>query len=433
MTTPQDLALAQASLVHEASLALPGEFTQCTYDLGYIKQSVYLCLTCEDGRGVCASCSIGCHADHEQIELFPKRHFRCDCPTSGIAHPCTLRSQQPSPPKLPLNTENKYSQNFFRGGRFCRCAQTYDAKRERETMVQCLSCEDWFHESCLNLRERPEESESAPPVAPVAQNETTDGDDAESVISSTSLPPALLPGDSYETLICGECVGKIATLKRYAGTRGFRMVVPGEQEGEFKVLGEDWEEEEVDVVGEGDQVKGAGTKRRASGTRVEDEQANKRPRAEEPTTSSDTNPPASTLTLPITSPNRCTAPPINSFAQTILADPTAHGDVFLSVGWRERWCRCETCYPSLQKHPFLLEEEETYEPPQDPDAGLSLEELGMRALATLPHEQALDSIRAYNAMRDDLMLYLRPFADSGREVSEEDITAFFQRRRQGRV
>ncbi|CAE6443733.1 unnamed protein product [Rhizoctonia solani] len=483
MTTPQDLARAQASLVHEASLALPGEFTRCTYDLGYLKQSVYLCLSCQDGRGVCASCSIGCHADHEQIELFPKRHFRCDCPTSGMAHPCSLRpapqpqtplsAPQTGPHKLPINTENTYSQNYFRGGRFCRCAQTYDAKRERETMVQCLVCEDWFHESCLDLRERvpprdldesvnppaqnvpaptvesvqgaqpgeaaqtTQPSDSAPPASSLAQNETTDADDASSTYSSTSLPPALIPGDTYETLVCGTCVRNIATLKRYAGTKGVRMVVPRE-EGGFKVLGEDWEDE-VDVVGETDEGKGAGTKRRASGTGVEEEQANKRPRAEEPNpasndTTTTADPSTSTSTSTLTrSPNRCTAPPINTSAQTILSDPAACGDVFLSVGWRERWCRCETCYPSLLKHPYLLEEEETYEPPQDPDAGLSLEELGMRALATLPHERALDSIRAYNSMRDDLMLYLRPFADSGREVREEDITAFFQRRRQGRV
>ncbi|KAL5633749.1 hypothetical protein ACGC1H_005822 [Rhizoctonia solani] len=369
-----------------------------------------------------------------RIELFPKRHFRCDCPTTGMAHPCALR------PSVPANTENTYSQNYFRGGRFCRCAQTYDAKRERETMVQCLSCEDWFHESCLNLRERvpprdpdaqqaAQTSESDPPADSVAQNEA-DADDASSVYSSTSIPPALLPGDTYDTLICGNCVRKIPTLKRYAGTKGVRMVVPSQETEGFKVLGEDWEEP-VDVVGEGgnegqgeDEGQGTGTKRRASRT-GEDEQASKRPRADE---STPTNPPASTST---TIPNRCTAPPINSLAQTILADPTAYGDVFLSAGWRERWCRCETCYPFILKHPFLLEEEETYEPPQDPDAGLSLEELGMRALATLPHERALDSIRAYNAMRDDLMLYLRPFADSGREVREEDITAFFQRRRQG--
>ncbi|CAE6416355.1 unnamed protein product [Rhizoctonia solani] len=288
-------------------------------------------------------------------------------------------------------------------------------------VVRLAVMQDWFHESCLNLRERvpPRDPDAPPPTTesdPAA--DSVEADDASSVSSSTSLPPALLPGDTYETLVCGTCVRKIPTLKRYAGTKGVRMVVPS-QDG-FKIIGEDWEEQ-VNVDGEEEEGKGAGTKRRASGT-GEDEQASKRPRADESI-------PASTSSTTI--PNRCTAPPINAQAQTILADPTAYGDVFLSEGWRERWCRCETCYPSILKHPFLLEEEEIYEPPQDPDAGLSLEELGMRALATLPHERALDSIRAYNAMRDDLMLYLRPFADSGREVREEDITAFFQRRRQG--
>ncbi|CAE6378074.1 unnamed protein product [Rhizoctonia solani] len=274
-----------------------------------------------------------------------------------------------------------------------------------------------------------EQAQNAPPAAPLLAQDRNE-QDAESVCSSTSLPPALLPGDSYETLICGSCVRKIPTVKRYAGTKGFRMVVPAEEGSEgFTVLGEDWEEdEEVDVVGE--QGQETGTKRRASDAGM-DEQANKRPRAED-TNHADARPSTSTPDDAIL-PTRCTAPPINSLAQTLLADPSIYGDVFLSVGWRERWCRCETCYPSLLKRPFLLEEEETYEPPQDPDAGLSLEELGMRALATLPHERALDSIRAYNAMRDDLMLYLRPFAASGREVREEDITAFFQRRRQGRV
>ena len=32
-------------------------------------QPVYLCQTCPEAKGVCASCSIACHADHEQIEL----------------------------------------------------------------------------------------------------------------------------------------------------------------------------------------------------------------------------------------------------------------------------------------------------------------------------------------------------------------------------
>jgi hypothetical protein len=47
----------------------------------------------------------------------------------------------------------------------------------------------------------------------------------------------------------------------------------------------------------------------------------------------------------------------------------------------------------------LEEEEETHEPPEDPDAGLSLEELGMRALEKLPKEQAINGIMAFQRMR----------------------------------
>jgi hypothetical protein len=79
---------------------------------------------------------------------------------------------------------------------------------------------------------------------------------------------------------------------------------------------------------------------------------------------------------------------------------------------------CELqCLPSLDGHPYLVEEEETYEPPEDPDSGahfdvmrqchvitcclkgLSLEELGMRALERLPRDRAIDGIRAFNDMR----------------------------------
>jgi hypothetical protein len=65
---------------------------------------------------------------------FPKRNFRCDCPTSAIAHDCTLHTQKESE-----NASNQYGQNFQ--AKFCRCGRPYDAKTERETMIQCLSCE----------------------------------------------------------------------------------------------------------------------------------------------------------------------------------------------------------------------------------------------------------------------------------------------------
>jgi hypothetical protein len=88
------------------------------------------------------------------------------------------------------------------------------------------------------------------------------------------------------------------------------------------------------------------------------------------------------------------------------------------------------CLPSLEANRYLLEEEEVYEPPEDPDSGiyrdpshlssdsdfaalvlfwsingtdcrlgLSLEELGMRALERLPRDRAIDGIHAFNGMR----------------------------------
>ena len=139
---------SQTSLLQEASLALPHQFSQCTYSLGPIRQAVYLCLTCTppassssstaestaSPRGICSACSIACHTDHEQLELFPKRAFRCDCPTRALPHACALHRTPEEP-----NARNAYGQNFR--GLFCRCGRVYDALVERETMIQCLACE----------------------------------------------------------------------------------------------------------------------------------------------------------------------------------------------------------------------------------------------------------------------------------------------------
>lgn len=131
---------SQASLLQEASLALPHQFTHCTYPKGYLRQSVYLCLTCALPLGICSSCSIACHTDHEQLELFPKRHFRCDCPTGALPCKCTLHEGGGDEGVgREGNEENVYGPNFR--GVFCRCGRKYEALREKETMVQCLACE----------------------------------------------------------------------------------------------------------------------------------------------------------------------------------------------------------------------------------------------------------------------------------------------------
>jgi E3 ubiquitin-protein ligase UBR7 len=120
-------------------------------------------------KGVCYSCSLSCHAgtreaacihtrsnsstervpDHSPldcrlVELFQRRNFTCDCPTSYSdaspstrpAHRCTLR-QGPQP--LEPNSGNRYGPNFR--GEFCRCGRPYNPETENESMICCLACE----------------------------------------------------------------------------------------------------------------------------------------------------------------------------------------------------------------------------------------------------------------------------------------------------
>ncbi|TCD69313.1 hypothetical protein EIP91_008069 [Steccherinum ochraceum] len=411
-STISDILASQSSLVEEAAEALPFQFTQCTHSLGPIRQAVYLCTTCAVPRGICAACSVACHTDHEQLELFPKRNFRCDCPTSSITHQCTLHTNPEEE-----NTENMYGQNFK--GLFCRCSRTYDAQTEPETMIQCLACEDWFHESCLNLRERPPAREPSP--EPISDQSDADNDDAASDASSSGLPPPLIPGTSYDAFVCSSCVQRISVLHKFAGTPGVLMVVRDTPSSPWKVIGADelsGDKENVDVAVNGDSGAVAGQKRPRSQSEGDGVQA-KRPREEAETSEVKTQ-------------QICLAPSPNTMVKEILSSlgssqqsPLGAGDVFLTEGFRERWCRCSECLPILEAHQYLLETEETYEPPEDPDSGLSLEELGMRALQRLPRDRAIDGIMAFNQMRDELMNHLRPFAQEGKEVTEADIRGFF--------
>ncbi|KAH7922543.1 hypothetical protein BV22DRAFT_1094441 [Leucogyrophana mollusca] len=426
-----EILASQDQLVQEAALALPHEFSRCTYPLGALRQAVYLCLTCAAPRGICSSCSIACHTDHEQIELFPKRNFRCDCPTSAVPHACTLHKELEDE-----NSSNSYGQNFR--SIFCRCGRPYDAKTERETMIQCLACEDWFHESCLNLRERPPSRETSPEIPNIDARDNSSGahrhaqdtvDDAHSDASSSGLPPPLIYADDYESLVCASCVGSIDILRQYAGTKGTIMVVRDRAEAPWRVLDGDSPvtSDTKSALDVDDSSAAAGFKRsRSSSTSHTDAPDAKKPRA------------SPSLSSP------CLAPPLVAVAQAVLsarklraaesnvAGSLGEGDVFLTEGWRQRWCRCNRCLLSLTKYPYLLEEEETYEPPEDPDSGLSLEELGLRALQHLPRERAIDGIRAFNDMRDDLMAYLRPFAQEGKVVGESDVTAFFEALKEGK-
>jgi E3 ubiquitin-protein ligase UBR7 len=84
----------------------------------------------------------------------------------------------------------------------------------------------------------------------------------------------------------------------------------------------------------------------------------------------------------------------------------------------------------------VLEAEETYAPPSDPQASVrdddaasvtsSTYDLGMAALRAMPREKMINSLHAYSKFRDALWEHLKPFAGTGKMVREEDVRAFFQ-------
>ncbi|CAI7894936.1 unnamed protein product [Closterium sp. NIES-53] len=103
--------------------------------------------------GICTSCSLKCHDGHELVELYTKRRFRCDCGTSKF-HGSVVPSCQLKPDKDPSNEHNEYNQNY--AGVYCNCRRPYpdpedEAGGGETDMIQCVVCEDWFHEHHLGL------------------------------------------------------------------------------------------------------------------------------------------------------------------------------------------------------------------------------------------------------------------------------------------
>lgn len=484
--TAAQLIERQAELEKAALQAVPFSFTRggCTYEKGYIRQPVYACKTC-GGGGVCAGCSVGCHADHELVELFAKRNFRCDCGTLSLCRgktekenslaPCSLREKELN--FAPQNDQNVYNQNF--DGHFCRCerGKSYDPEKEEETMFQCLSCEDWIHESCTSLR----------PDGFSCSNET------ESKSASRSLSDGpLLDHDAFDLFICHECVQKPSNsiLRPYLGAKGWiiclpevpNQILPKEVDGIAAISviakGEGWtsswwvyglpngttlaQEKEVPkamgqkvtsglAFGEGEtkrkaedepsrQNENSGKKARKdlNGLSVLDDFAD----ADNELNEGEDSPLIPVNASDLSNVDICTQPEMPLFIQQ---ETVARLDIFLTESFRERICRCKGCAPDWVHLPFLLAPEETYSPPrsQVEEDGLdersegggsqtsSTYDLGLAALNKLPRERMMESLQAYNKMRDALFDHLRPFADQGKVVDAESVREFFRKQKEG--
>ncbi|XP_078042398.1 putative E3 ubiquitin-protein ligase UBR7 [Augochlora pura] len=151
----------------------------CTYSKGYTRQALYACKTCcpqPIRAAVCLACSFHCHEGHELVELYTKRHFRCDCGNSKFeGKKCNLDVTKDS-----INAENQYNHNF--DGLYCVCKRPYPDPEDtvNDEMLQCVICEDWYHS--LHLE------------------------------SEKSMPK----DEAYDEMICADCMRKNSFLWNYA-------------------------------------------------------------------------------------------------------------------------------------------------------------------------------------------------------------------------
>ena len=302
------------------------------------------------------------------VELFARRNFVCDCGTTRLPEtsPCTLRIDPATGIKGPVHSQepaagNTYNQNFR--NRFCGCGEWYDPHKQKGTMYQCIglgteqdgACgEDWWHPECLlglprDWHQKSEQKEVNAERLLENQSNGASHEGPRDTDAEHPVPPGFPDEDDFDTLICYKCVEATPWIKKYAGSQGFikKTFKPShtemEQKGAIELTSASKEGESLHTTTtqtEEPQIQQS-RKRKAEDDASESESiGSKKAKMEE-------------ATDPV-KPAHALLPEAPSGVFSILTE----GDEF-----RTCFCRCAECYPELAKHPQLLEEEETYEPP----------------------------------------------------------------------
>ncbi|KAI4135438.1 MAG: hypothetical protein LQ341_005874 [Variospora aurantia] len=481
--TAKEFIDSQLQLEADAREALPYAFDHCTQPLGPLRQNLYSCLTCSPPpksasdsytpAGVCYSCSIACHGEHELVELFNRRNFTCDCGTTRLpaTSPCTLRLDPTTGVKGPVHSQpaaqgNTYNKNFK--NRFCGCGELYDAHAEKGTMFQCLGLageddggcgEDWWHPECILGLGRGWNCERNTGLLTVMDDRSNGittgsrGDDEDNE-NHDDLPPGFPREDEFETFICYKCVGANPWIRRYAGSAGFLPSVAkstalldwadlyhaaGERteeesgnglqpsRGNVGLLSNEDEKTKTPLPSEGAQSTTTGSHIGSDPRSVLSSGSLKR-KAEEQ--DADSLASATSKKSKVESTKDC-------YYDSLPDTRSGSISLFLKEDFRDHFCRCAKCYLDLRKHPQLLEEEESYEPPisesDDVDGGSvgtgSLLDRGEAALNNVDRVRAIEGVMVYNHLKDKVKSFLQPFAESGQAVGAEDIKAYFEKLR----
>lgn len=307
-------------------------------------------------------------------------------------------------------------------------------------MFQCLGLgsvetggcgEDWWHPECLiGLPRDWNKSETAKKDTTgddekEKQPDTANGDDEEE--EEMPLPPGFPAEDDFETFLCFKCVDSNPWLKQYVGTTGF--LPPVHKNGGLASPSDEKPSSETMPSNTEDQPVSA--KKRKADSDTEDEPSAKRNKQENTeTNTSQANPPEA-ANSESTKPKHASLPSTPSISSSPFS-------LFLKEDFRSHFCRCPQCYPNLASHPQLREEEETYEPPISEDgeangggsAGTkSLLDRGEAAFSNMDRVRAIEGAMVYNQLKDNLKEFLKPYAETGKAVSAEDIKGYFEKLR----
>jgi E3 ubiquitin-protein ligase UBR7 len=404
---------------------------------------------------VCYACSVQCHGEHTLVEIFAKRNFTCDCGTTRYpaTSPCSLRINPETNTRGGVHSEipdanNKYNQNFR--NRFCACVIEYDPFQQKGTMFQCMGLgthetggcgEDWYHPGCL-VGLGPKWFENMPDTKKAVKDNfveygtlptiSEDGQQQAAVDSSAveeaaeeddpPLPPGFPGEDDFESFLCYKCVDAHPWIKRYAGTPGFLAPL-------FLKEGDKMEQD-------GDATANSSKKRKAEDDMEVESEVKRVKNGDDEV---DSRQGRAGDAVPIDN-KAVAADETPSGCKYALLPPAPEGQfsLFFKEGFRDHICRCSSCYPNLNPHPQLLEEEEVYEPPMSEDGSEnggsthgsgSLYERGESALRNVDRVRAIEGVMAYNHLKEQLKPFFQQFADSGKAIGAEDIKAYFAKLR----
>lgn len=391
----------------EADLVLGGdEGKECTYKQGYMnRQAVFSCLTCvpSGGAGFCTACSLTCHDGHDVVELWTRRHFRCDCGNSKFGRGiCKLQAD-----KEIENAENSYNQNYK--GLYCTCHRVYpDPEGEAfGEMLQCCICEDWFHELHLGLP------------------------------SSLQFPRDEDGEPIFDELICKSCVPLCTFLSKYADIVISPSAVPDESADpveDVKPAGiESGKHDHLEStkVSKADGAQENGIASAHQGDSAVCEQLNEAKdgclaKLQVNGSVNDVNITHEVANEDAANGHLCDLQKGNSTAIIRPGEP-----VFLVKSWRSQLCRCPSCLRMYEERGlgFLLDSDDTlqaYEASAKRKREESRAEVdGADLMKGLGHVQQIELLHGFNDMTSQLKTFLAPFGESGTTVTSADIHGFF--------